>query len=385
MQSSENSHYLAKETAPGIVPQIGEGHRVALSGLRMSTVHVVPKRADKWGSRSIGGPIQALQRDSTFQFSTYHYANEAYPSVSRYGMLFEAAMGNDPLVFSGGTVESIPASNRIRFTSAHNLSKSMAVSHGGELRFVSMIVDTQTIELNAPFSFAPPAGTVLPTAYTYSLARTLKSFSIFDYWAPGSSVQRIGRGAVADKLKLEINGDYHTISVSGPMVDTVDSLSFEAGAGGLTGFPTAPAGLEMTHPMPVPGHLGQAHIGTSRFYTLTEAEIALSNGVDGKGREFGSVVPRCFVPGRRSVTCSASLYVTDELATRNLYEWAAGRDTVPVMLQLGEQQGQLLGAYMPNVIPSFPEFDDRENRLIWRIERSVAHGTADDELYIGMA
>jgi len=385
MQSSENSHYLAKETEPGIVPQVSEEHRVALSGLRMATSHVVPRRSDKWGSRSVGEPIQVLQKDSAFQFSTYHYANSLYPGASRYGTLLEASMGGDPLYFPGATVESLPVPSQIRFVAAHSLSKSMAVSYAGEIRFVNQVVNGQTVELNAPFSIAPAPSSILPPAFTYTLSRSLKSFSLFDYWSPGSSIQRIGRGAVVDKMKVEINGDYHTLSFSGPMIDVVDSLTFEQGIGGLTEFPVEPASLELAHPMPVLGHLGQALIGDSRFYTLTEGEIAMTNGVDGKGREFGSVVPRCFVPGRRSVTFSASLYVTDEAETRALYANWSRRDAVPVMMQLGDRQGNLMGVYMPKVIPASPGFDDRENRLIWRLEKSVAHGTGDDELFIGMA
>lgn len=385
LQSSQNCHYLAKETAPGIIPAIDGNHRVVLSGLRMATSHLNPRRNDKWGSRSVGEPIQSLKKEASFQFSTYHYVNNAYPSASRYGGLLEASMGGDALYFPGGVVESLPSAKRIRFVSPHALSKMMAVSYSGEIRFVSEVVDSQTVELNAAFSVAPTPGNALSPAHTYRLSRTLGSFSLFDYWSPGSSVQRIGRGAVADKMKIEVNGDYHALSFSGPMVDVVDSLTFQPGAGGLAEFPAEPGLLDSVHPMPVPGHLGQAHIGGSQFHTLTEAEITLSNGVDGKGREFGSLVPRSFASGRRTVTFSASLYVTDEDATRSLHEYSSGRSPIPVMVQLGDRQGHLMGIYLPKVVPASPGFDDRDNRLIWRLDRCVAHGVDDDEMCIGMA
>ena len=55
---------------------------------------------------------------------------------------------------------------------------------------------------------------------------------------------------------------------------------------------------------------------------------------------------------------------------------------ISVMLQLGEQAGQLCGAYMPAMVPSVPEFDDSETRLQWKFQNNRAQGTVNDELYI---
>ncbi len=56
-----------------------------------------------------------------------------------------------------------------------------------------------------------------------------------------------------------------------------------------------------------------------------------------------------------------------------------------MMLQMGKQQGQLLGAYLPSVVPVIPAFDDSETRLRWRFKNNLAQGTSDDELYIAFA
>ena len=50
-----------------------------------------------------------------------------------------------------------------------------------------------------------------------------------------------------------------------------------------------------------------------------------------------------------------------------------------VMLQLGEQAGQLFGAYMPAMVPEVPQFDDGQTRLEWAFENSRAQGAVDDE------
>jgi hypothetical protein len=56
-----------------------------------------------------------------------------------------------------------------------------------------------------------------------------------------------------------------------------------------------------------------------------------------------------------------------------------------MMLQMGKQKGQLLGAYLPSVLPVIPSFDDSEIRLRWQFENNFAEGTSDDEFYIAFA
>jgi hypothetical protein len=55
------------------------------------------------------------------------------------------------------------------------------------------------------------------------------------------------------------------------------------------------------------------------------------------------------------------------------------------MLQLGQQQGQLLGIYLPNVVPEIPEYQDSEARLKWQFSGCLAQGTSNDELYVAFA
>ena len=55
------------------------------------------------------------------------------------------------------------------------------------------------------------------------------------------------------------------------------------------------------------------------------------------------------------------------------------------MLQLGQSTGQLLGIYLKSVVPELPEFDDSENRLQWRFNKSQAQGTTDDEIAVAFA
>ncbi|MCC6364696.1 MAG: hypothetical protein IT165_14340 [Bryobacterales bacterium] len=198
-------------------------------------------------------------------------------------------------------------------------------------------------------------------------------------------MQRIACGAVVDRLKISVNGDYHELEFRGPASELVDSASFVSGSGSLTGFPTEPTAMSI--PAPVPGHLGQAWIGSNpdQFLTLTEASLVLDNNVDMRAREFGSTKARCFAAGARSLTFRFSVFALDDVTTSALYVAAKQFSPVEVMLQLGQQPGQLMGIYMKSVVLSVPSFDDREPRVEWRFDGCLARGQAEDELYMAFA
>lgn len=79
-----------------------------------------------------------------------------------------------------------------------------------------------------------------------------------------------------------------------------------------------------------------------------------------------------------------SLFEQANDETKGLYQAARQRSPIGVMLQLGQQSGQLFGAFMPAMVPEVPEFDDSETRLEWKFQSNRAQGTVNDELYIAI-
>jgi hypothetical protein len=207
--------------------------------------------------------------------------------------------------------------------------------------------------------------------------------SIFDFWSPETAVQRILCGAGVDRMRLSVNGDFHEFEFSGPARDLIDNSSFSEGQGEMTSFPAEPAAADFDYTI-VPGHLGQAWLGSTpaQFLTITSAELVLDNNLDTRSREFGSDGPRCLSAGTRSVALEFALLEEDDEATKGLYQAARQRSPISVMFQLGQQAGQLFGVYLKSAIPQPPEFDDRETRLAWRFRDCRAQGTVDDEVYM---
>ena len=206
---------------------------------------------------------------------------------------------------------------------------------------------------------------------------------MFDYWDPSGAVQRIVEGGAVDKLTVKVNGDFQEFDFSGPSRDLLDSASFTSGEGGLTQFPAEPSTTGFDYTI-VPGHLGEVWMGVpqAEFLTLTSAELTLDNAVELRVREFGSDYARCIAARQRKVTLNFELFEMADAQTAALYQAARQRSPIGVMFQLGEQAGQLFGAYMPAMVPEVPEYDDGETRLQWKFSNDRAQGTSEDELYI---
>jgi hypothetical protein len=193
-------------------------------------------------------------------------------------------------------------------------------------------------------------------------------------------------GAAIDKLAIKVNGDFHEFVFSGLARDLVDSASFEAGQGGLSSFPPEPQVSGISYSI-IPGHLGQVWLGSlpDRFFTLTGAEVTFDNDVDLRAREFGSDLARAISPGQRNVSIDFSIYQQDDTATAALYQAARQRSPVSVMIQLGQQQGQLFGIYMTSVVVEVPAFDDSERRQQWQFRSCRAQGSVNDEILVAFA
>jgi hypothetical protein len=381
ISSNANRFYTALESAYGSIAAVTANNRIPAVKLAVRQQLETTERKDKTGSRTFTGLPAGGRRQTNFELRTYLTNSQAAEGGPGYGPLFQAALGGTPLQFSGGEVASY-SGGRLGFAAPHGLRAGQAVTCGGEIRFVSAIVDASTVQLNAPLAAAPAAGSPIGPTVTYVPATELRSVSIFDYWSPTTAVQRIVSGAAVDKMNIEINGDYHEFSFSGIAQDVIDSSSFSGGASPLVDFPAEPSPGSFDFSI-VPGNLGEAWLGSAaaQFFTITSASIELKNNLDVRMREFGSSLPLAIAPGERTVDATFQLYSQDDSATTSLYQAARQQSPITVMFQLGQTAGQLMGVYLKSVNAVVPQFDDSRNRLQWRFQTSRAQGTADDEIF----
>ncbi|MBM3745336.1 MAG: hypothetical protein FJW34_06025 [Acidobacteria bacterium] len=383
--SSANRLYVALEQNYGVVPAVAAEHRIPAVKLMAQQRLERPERRDKTGSRTFPGIPWGLRKRTNWELRTYLTAWSEQTQPPSYGALVQAGLGGAPEIFQGSTVGEGSSGKVLNLAGAHGLAVGQAVTFGGEIRFVVSIVSGTSVELNAPFTLAPTAGSPVGKTVSYGPQTELGSASLYDYWTPGTAVQRILNGAGVNRIRVTVNGDYHELEFSGPARDIIDNASFAAGQGEMQSFPEEPA-AELFDYSIVPGHLGEAWLGNTPdlFYTVTEAELVVDNDLETRSREFGCKVvpPYVIAPGRRKVTLDLTLYEQDDAATKALYQAARQQSPVAVMFQLGQQAGQLFGVYLKSVVPEVPEFDDSDRRLEWRFRQCQAQGTVDDEIYV---
>ena len=383
ISSNANRFYCGAEAAYGQVPPITADNRIPAVKLSAKQQLEVTNRKDKTGSRTFAGLPSGGRRRTTYQLSTLLTTWAGGPSSPSYGPLFQAALGSDAVICQGGTIAGGSTSTTLVFAAPHGLSAGQGVSYLGEIRFVTTVPGNLSVQLNAPFSTAPAAGSSTGPTATYFPSTDLPTASVFDYWAPTSAVHRILCGAAVDQMSVQVNGDFHQFDFSGMAQELVDSSSFSGGIGQLSAFPAEPALGTFDYSI-VPGHLGQVWLGNGpdRFLTLTSAQLELNNNLDLRAREFGSNLPRAVSPGIRAVSLDFELYQQDDSVTQSLYQAAKQQSPISAMIQLGQQPNQLFGVYLKSLIPQVPEYDDGENRLKWHFRSSRAQGTVDDEIVV---
>ena len=386
ISSNANRFYAITESAYGQAAPVTAANRFPAVKLQAQQVLEGTKRFDKTGTRTFLGAPKTARRHTAFEVRSYltSWPGSGEPG---YGPLFRAGMGSISPQFVGAlSIATVQNPTQIQTTVPHGLSVGSGISFSNEIRFVTGVIDSTTISFNAGFSTTPVTGQSLSPALTYRLASALPSLTVYDYWDPTTTVSRMLTGAAVDTMDILVNGDYHEFAFSGPAADLVDSTSFTPGLGGMSTFPSEPAIGAFNYSI-VPGHLGQVWLGSldSQFFTLTAANIEVKNHIDVRNQEFGSSYPRAIAPGMRQVSSRFSVFAQDDTQTNALYQAAKARTLVSAMLQLGQQQSQLMGIFLPQVTPEIPIFNDSDTRLQWEFNSNLAQGTSDDELFIAFA
>lgn len=385
ISSNNNRFYVAVEDNFGHAQAIDGTNRLPAVALHAHQQLSQTVRRDKTGTRSFWGSSPLSRRATAFSVSTYlaSWNGADWPG---YGPLLQSVCGSKAALFAQTAVVQMTDPIHLVTATPHGLNRGSGLSQGSEVRFVSSVVDELTIRLNAPFSADPAPASLLAPCLTYSLGNTLPSVTLFDYWDPLTAVHRVITGATADYLTISLNGDFHEMTFAGLGANLIDSESFVAGTAGLQSFPDEPALTSFDYSV-VGGHLGEAWLGVTaqQVFTLTQASIQIKNNLVARSMEFGFIYPTSFAAGPRDVSISFSLFVDDSATVKALYAAAKTRTPISVMFQLGQQQGQLMGIYLPAVQLEMPAYDDREPRLIWDFKANIAQGANNDEIFIAVA
>src|SRR5580692_5538525 len=176
--SNDNRFYVALEESYGAAATISASNRIPAVKLTTKQQNEKVQRLDKTGSRTFAGYPNGLRIQTSFGLKTY-MANWADPGVlPPYDPLFHACLGGAAVQSAGGTVASTSGSSTLAFTAPHGLMPGGAVTSGGEIRFVTVVVNAHPLQLNAPFSVTPLTSSETGPTTMYSTAENLSSLTL---------------------------------------------------------------------------------------------------------------------------------------------------------------------------------------------------------------
>ena len=174
ISSNNNRFYVAVEQTYGNAAAIAASNRIPAVKLIAKQQTDKIQRKDKTGSRTFLGNPSGLRKQTSFQLSTYMETWGDQTVTPPHDPLFQACFGGAAMQSNGGTVATWTAPSAIAFTAPHGLAPGQAVCSGGEIRFVSAVVDGHNssaecaIYLTARVQFPDQSDSYLPARHEFA-------------------------------------------------------------------------------------------------------------------------------------------------------------------------------------------------------------------------
>jgi hypothetical protein len=204
--SNDNRFYAAVETNYGEAAAVAASSRIPAVSLKLRQEMETARRIDKTGGRTFPGLPGGFRKKTTFDLTTLMVGWTDFGSEPAYGPLFRGALGRAPLFYSGGVVQLAPDPSHVIFRhprpgggppSAVGRTEVRRVGTGFAICHCECTVQPES----ADGSSCGPTVTYLPANQTPSL-------TVFDYWDPSDSVQRLITGAGVNTLPRQLNATF---------------------------------------------------------------------------------------------------------------------------------------------------------------------------------
>jgi hypothetical protein len=246
----------------------------------------------------------------------------------------------------------------------------------GSVKYVRWITAIATLAVTwAPaLPAAPSAGAAVKGGTTYKLTTDLAiSLALAHYLSTDTTHSKIVKGAVVDQLGFQFGGnDEAKFTASGPAKTVTTPAPTKPGAFTTVGTQNPPSGLT-----------GRLDVSAAA-YKFKKLDAQIVNGLELRMDEYGTASASEILPrGRRTVTLALDAAVGDEAP---IYDNAESGTPIPVALQTGFTEGNIIGIYAPLVDFEVPDQDDGDGVPTWPFKgvcRESADG-ANDELKLAM-
>lgn len=219
--------YAKIEATFGVNPGLAAGNGFRFMRLEPAKPQEYILRRDKQGTRTFPGVVPGGRRRGDLPIDAHVIPNGAAGTKPDMDPFYQAAFGTAGTTWVGNTVGAGSTTTSIVFVdNSQPLTVGQFISYNGEARYVTAYnSSTFTATVTPPFSFAPPAATVMGSSFNYLLGTNLPSVTIGSYWDPSTAEQDLITGWVCQTMRLTINTETTDVAFTGQAQDRQDNIS----------------------------------------------------------------------------------------------------------------------------------------------------------------
>lgn len=227
-------------------------------------------------------------------------------------------------------------------------------------------------------------GTGSRAGVRYTLADLIPFFAMYSFLQPSTAEQRCGFGCVVNEATFQLGQDVADWQTSGEAAWVLDSHNFSTSdaiaQGGLSAFPTEPAGALPSDGGIIAGFTGRAVVAASTIANIRQSTIRVSTGNALVRDTFGSYYADSAEGDERNVNVSFSVHHADDAGTKALMARALDKSPIEMIFQLGTGVGNTWLFHLQGVQLNQPKLDDGQRRFVRSYSDCRAHGSSPSAL-----
>lgn len=296
-------------------------------------------------------------------------------TISNVGGLIEGGMGAktavnlDTTVASGGTTTGAVLTSAGTLAVGDCVVVSLASPTRREVTRIKSVAGA-TVTWDA-LSAAPANGAVVVSGVNYKFTNNItKSYAIYKYYNAGGFKQAT-YGSVVDMIKISFDGTKEVmLGINGPAAEIADSTF---------GTVQAKPGSHTTVGSPAGGMIGNVYIDGNAFLVIA-ANIEMNNKIVLRNKELGTS-KASGIAGRenhREVKCRLTFFLEDV----SLLTKAHNVTHAVLRVLVGQTNGNMVGAVMPNLEFELPDFPNATGPMELTVEARGYAVSGNDALFL---
>lgn len=376
--------YVQKQTDPRVIPNSGGTASVAVANylrFKQAQLNARPSmltRPDKTGTRSATRGVLG-RKSANWSIDLSLAGSGVAGTIPPCDPLLVALFGQNASVLAGsGTITGATNASPIVISDAGHpyvdgdVVYLAGVGGNAAANGIHVVANAAsgTYELlgSSGSGAYTSGGSSSRVAVRYAMADAIPSFAMYSFRTPSTLQQRCAFGNVLTQATFNLGQDVADWQANGESVWVLDSDNFSIAdlveKGGLTSFPSEPAGTLPSDGGIIAGFTGKAILAGGTVTNIRQATISIGTGNVFVRDNFGSYYAEEAEGDERAVSVNFSVHDRDDAATKALYAAALDKTAIDMVLQIGTIAGNVFVFQLTGVQLDEPSLDDGQRRFV---------------------